>query len=303
MGPKVVVVGSLNMDLVTRVREHPQIGETIFASGQEYLPGGKGANQAIACSRFGAPVHMVGRIGDDAFGRQLLELQTHEKIDVSRIRVVDCVPSGVAVITLAEDSSNSIIVNAGANAQWEEGAFEDLDLSSSDILLTQLEVPENVVMVALKKAREAGAMCVLNPSPIEHFRQEMIGLLDLLILNEIELEKITGIESVTNDTGWIEAASTQIAEQGCPLIVTTRGRHGVCVWADGRSQQLDGHTVDAVDTTGAGDCFAGVLTAELLAGKDLVSAATVANHAASFSVTQKGASTSMPTREILDEQR
>ncbi len=290
---RVVVVGSLNMDLVVAVDRHPQVDETIAGRDLRFVPGGKGANQAIAARRMGAEVAIVGRVGDDAFGVALADLQRAEGVDTRHLRTVAGVPSGVALIAVAADSSNTIIVTAGANGVWDGDG--DVPLARGDILLVQLEVPFAVVEAALRRARAVGAATILNPSPVVPNVAELLALCDIVVLNEIELAVISGQAIAPEDFGAIEAAAARLRARGCAQVVVTLGAVGAVICSDTDLQRVEGRRVAAIDTTGAGDCFTGALAAGLLQGLSLAEAAHIASVAASISVTRAGASPSMPT--------
>lgn len=293
--PKVVVVGSLNMDLVVAVDAHPRVGETVFGQGLRYFPGGKGANQAIAARRLGAEVQIVGRVGADAFGETLIALQRAEGIDTRHLHAVEGIPTGMALIAVAADATNTIVVHAGANAALRAGDLDAVTFAADDILLVQLETPLDVVRAALTKARQAGAMTILNPSPVSARDASLLPLGDILVLNEIELAVLSAREVVPESETAVAGAAARLIERGCGSVVVTLGSAGALVCVGGTTARIGGRTVTALDTTGAGDCFTGALAASLLFGSALAEAAHFANAAASISVTRAGASPSMPT--------
>lgn len=291
---KVVVVGSLNMDLVVTVAAHPRIGETVFGQSLRYFPGGKGANQAIAARRLGAAVELVGRVGADAFGETLTALQRAEGVDTKHLHAVEGTPTGTALIAVAADATNTIIVNAGANAALRASEIDAVTFAADDILLVQLETPFDVVRAALTKARQAGALSILNPSPVSACDASLLPLSDLVVLNEIELAVLSERDLALDSETAIAEAAARLIEQGCGSVVVTLGAAGALVCVGGTTARIGGRAVAALDTTGAGDCFTGALAASLLFGSALAEAVHFANAAASISVTREGASPSMP---------
>lgn len=299
---RAIVVGSLNMDLVVTVAAHPRVGETVAGKTLRYLPGGKGANQAIACRRLGAEVAMVGRVGNDAFGTTLIAAQQAEGVDTQHLRVIDGASTGIALITVAADSTNTIVVTAGANAALTDHDLDAVAFARDDVLLTQLETPLPVVEAALHRAGEAGALRILNPSPSGAFDPRLLPFTDILVLNEIELAAITGLTVPPEDEPAIAAAAAQLVKAGCKHVIVTLGPDGAQLHAGDTSQRIAGRRVAATDTTGAGDCFTGALAAGLLCGLSLADSCRFANAAASISVTRSGATPSMPTLAEVEAQ-
>lgn len=267
---RVVVVGSLNIDLVTRVERHPQPGETVLGEGLQRFAGGKGGNQAVAASAAGADVVFVGAVGTDEGGQAYLERLAARGIDVARVAVVDGA-SGHALIAVADDGENAIIVVPGANAQVGEDALLGLgDIGPGDVLLCQLEVPLATVNAAVRHAHHRGARVVINVAPYAALPADVIALADPLIANEHE--------------------AAAVAESGAVphSLLVTLGAHGAN-W-DGVSYPAQ--TVpadDVIDTTGAGDAFCGALAAALAGGADRESALTVALAAGAAAVQHEGA--------------
>ena len=291
---KLIVIGSLNMDLVTVVDRHPQVGETIFGHGLDYFPGGKGANQAIAASRLGASTQLVGCVGNDSFGQQLRDVQQAEGIDTHCLQTLSDTSTGTAIITVAANGANHIVVNTGANAALFTESLDSVDINPGDIVLAQLEVPFDTVLGAFQKAKLAGARTILNPSPVSVFHRDIVPLTDILVLNEIELGDISGLKMADADSESIAHAEQIIVALGCHTLVTTLGEHGIRLYQNGDITHIAGRMVKAVDTTGAGDCFTGAMAAALLGGKALAAAAEFGNAAAAISVTRRGAASSMP---------
>ena len=288
----VVVLGSANMDLVVRQPRLPWPGETIFGSSLTTVAGGKGLNQAVAAALAGAQVAFLGAVGRDAFGEALRRCLNDHAVDTTELVEVD-VPTGTAHIAVLDDGENSIVVVAGAN-----DAVDKLDERSRDAIrnaeyvVAQLERPTALIAEAFALARANGGRTVLTPAPVSRIAPELFALVDILIPNSGEACSLTGRDDDT------EAALALSLEVG--LVVMTRGSRGVVVAQGGDIvADLSARHVEPVDTTGAGDTFAGVFIARLVLGESLTDALAAAGVAASISVTRPGASTSMPTwREI-----
>ncbi len=297
---KAIVVGSINMDVVAFVDRHPELGETIFGREVNYFPGGKGSNQAVSCRRLGCETLLVGRVGDDAFGEQLLSFQQREGIDVGSVRRLTNASTGTAFVTVADSSANSIVVISGANASWDDEFVNDLPVESGDIVLAQFEIPDRAIALAFAKARMCGATTLLNPSPARPLSPSIADTTDLLVVNEHELATLSGHAVAADDEQTVSVAANNLLGNGYRAIVVTLGEHGVRLFDGVRSHRIEARTVEAVDSTAAGDTFIGGLTAGLLSGMALPEAAELANIAASISVTRRGAASSIPTRAEVD---
>jgi ribokinase len=283
---RVVVVGSLNMDLVAATDSLPEPGETVMGRDFAMLPGGKGANQAVAAARAGAQVTMIGRVGPDDFGSSLKAGLTAEGIDVANVGVCKHDPTGVALISVAEDGENAIVVVPGANHMLRAVHVDDAGaagvFSSGGVMLLQLEIPLEVAVAAARTATDAGMTVVFNPAPAQPLPDDLWRLIDVLVVNETELEQLGGFD---------------VVRPRVHHLVATMGEQGIEVYAAGVAGESIGPlSVDVVDTTGAGDAFCGYLAAELAMGSDVLAAAALANIAAGLSVTTRGARTS-PTAE------
>ncbi len=298
---KAIVVGSINMDIVAFVAKHPKIGETIFGKEIKYFPGGKGSNQAISCKRLGCNTEMVGRVGNDGFGKQMLQLQQKEGIDVTNVKMLKNVSTGTAFITVSENSDNSIIVISGANSSWDENFIDDLNITKNDLVLAQFEVPDWVIKKVFVEAKRCGATTMLNPAPVRHCEKEIINATDILIVNEIELQEMAGIEIDKDKDESVFKGAEKLLNFGIESVVVTLGKRGVRLLTAGKRKRLNARAVTAVDTTGAGDCFIGGIAAGLLTGLSLKSAAELGNIAASISVTREGAASSLPTIDEVNQ--
>ncbi|WP_431144975.1 ribokinase [Pseudomonas alvandae] len=295
MPANVVVIGSLNMDLVTRAPRLPRGGETLIGESFSTIPGGKGANQAVAAARLGAQVSMVGCVGSDAYGQQLRGALLAEGIDCQAVSVVDG-SSGVALIVVDDNSQNAIVIVAGANGELTPAVLERFDavLQSADVIICQLEVPDATVGHALKRGRELGKTVILNPAPASRaLPAEWYAYVDYLIPNESEAMVLSGLAVDSLETA--EAAATQLIAGGAGKVIVTLGAQGL-MFANGSSfEHFPAPRVKAVDTTAAGDTFVGGFAAALASGKDEVEAIRFGQVAAALSVTRAGAQPSIPT--------
>lgn len=297
MQSPVMVFGSINMDLVVYSDAKPNDGETIIGNSFETFLGGKGSNQAVAASKLGANVSFVGKVGSDLYGQKLKEQLNLEKVNTQLLDEIEG-ESGVAVINVIESSSeNQIIVIPGANAHVRADQIDDKTLASVEILISQLEVPPNQIELLFSRARQGHCYRVLNVAPAIEFSTSLFNETDLLVVNEIELEalakkklKDTNIDSIRASVDLLSLAKHQ-------AIVVTLGAEGVYVRDQNKDEYIEGHKVNSLDTTGSGDCFIGAMASYLIEDKNLFDASVFANKAASISVTRKGASSSMPTKD------
>ena len=287
------VVGSVNVDLVVRVDHLPAPGETVLGGRFSTHDGGKGANQAVAAARAGAGVTLIGGVGTDEHGHRALEALRAERLDLDRVRQVDAEPTGVALIVVGPRGENQIAVAPGANHAWQLDEEDRARIAESDVLLTNHEVPPEVVAQALRVAQANGVRTILNPAPARALSSEVLGLGPILTPNEHEL-----VVAIGNDE--TEIALEELAARHAGPIVVTQGAAGALVVDGGLEERFPGHSVDTVvDTTGAGDTFNGVLAAWLAGGSSLADAVRAANLAASMSVATAGAREGMPHREAI----
>lgn len=301
MNPRITVVGSINMDLVFRTERMPGVGETITGLDFAQVPGGKGANQAVAAARQGADVHFVGAIGADKFGEQALACLRAEGISVDRIAVAPDTASGVAGIFVDSTGANSIVVAPGANMLLTVEQVEQAAqlIVNSACLVCQLESPMASVARAIELARHAGVTVVFNPAPALDVDDRLLACVDYLVVNETEAEQLSGI-AVTDRHGAARAAAN-LHGRGARVVLLTMGAQGVLVSARDTVRFIPAVPVKAVDTTAAGDTFVGALTVALARGGALEAAVEEAQHAAALAVTRAGAQTSIPHRsEVLE---
>jgi ribokinase len=282
----IALVGSINLDILVGVDRHPAPGETVLGDDRQELPGGKGANQAVAAARLGAEVAFVGRVGDDDAGRRLRDGLAAEGVDVTHVRVDADAPTGLALIAVDRAGENTIVVSSGANARVSAADVEAARevLANAAVTLVQHEVPEDAVAAAIAGA---GGTVVLNPAPA----RPIVAPVDVLVPNRGELEALAGRAGDP-----VELARSLDAARA---VVVTLGSEGAVVIEGSRVERIPAPQVDAVDTTGAGDAFCGALAQALDAGADLVEAARWAVRAAAASVTKPGAQGGLPRRADL----
>jgi ribokinase len=292
---RVVVAGSINMDVVATAERHPKVGETVAGKEVLYFPGGKGANQAVSAAKLGAATALIGRLGADAFGQELRAFLAAQGVDLSSARESAEAHTGTAIITLA-NADNTIVVVPGANGLVSADDVAVAEFAQGDVAVSQFEIPLQAIAAFFKRARAAGATTILNPAPARAIGGELLDLVDILVLNETELGLLTGMElRDTDDTArFIDAARSLCAASDLTICVTL-GKRGVLALALGEMVMVPGRDVKAIDTTGAGDCFVGALAARLANGACLRDALGYANIAASISVQRMGAAPSMPT--------
>ncbi|WP_025156300.1 ribokinase [Leifsonia aquatica] len=291
-GGRIVVVGSLNADLVVQTAAFPKPGETVSGGDLATGAGGKGANQAVAAGRLGGAVSLVGAIGADAHGELLRSAVAGSGVDVSSVAVRDGVATGTALITVDAHGENTIVVSPGANGTLAPADLADAVLSGAAVLGLCLEVPEPVVVDAAERARAAGLTVVLNPSPFRVGARELLPLVDVLLVNEGEAAALLGVAEDASPG----ALRDGLAALGVTRAVVTRGADG-CVVVDGSAAPVavPAVRIDAVDTTGAGDAFMGALLLRLAGGDTLLDAARFAVGVGAFAASRAGAQASYPT--------
>lgn len=276
----VAVVGSFMMDLVARTPRLPRPGETVIGESFAMFLGGKGFNQAVACARSGATTSMIGRVGDDDFGRRFLDALDAEGIGRTGVSVDPEAGNGVGLPVVDADGQNAIIVIPQANHRLSARDLPIDVLSSASVVLLQWELPGSVTVAAARIAKDAGATVVLNPAPAVGDLRDYEGLIDVLLPNEAEAAALGSVDGMS--------------------LVLTLGEKGALVRHDGREERIDPHDVECVDTVGAGDAFCGALCAALDAGASLFEAARIGNAAGALAVTRAGAEPSMPRRADID---
>lgn len=291
-GRKITVIGSINMDLVTSTNKIPKVGETVLGHSFHTIPGGKGANQAVAAARLGADVTMIGAVGDDSFGQPLLDHLTNQGINTKSIMKVNGTSTGIASIIVSE-ADNSIIVVPGANNHITPELIEKHEdkIINSNILLLQLEIPLESVIRAVELAKKHGIRTILNPAPIQKLPKELLEMVDYLTPNEHEQALLFASVDGT------EQELENIKEK----CIVTKGAKGVMIYNNCEKIEIPSIQVEAVDTTGAGDSFNGALATALCEGLDIEEACRFANVVGAISVTKLGAQTGMPTKKEVEE--
>jgi ribokinase len=297
----VTIFGSINMDLVVQSPHLPMPGETIGGSTFFTAPGGKGANQAVACARLGTATRMVGRVGGDVFGNALRQSLADNGVVVDGVLTDSNQPSGVALITVSAEGENTIVIVPGANGQMgveDVGRMGNLDANS--LLLLQLEIPLNAVITAAQAARQQRVTIILDPAPARTLPVELYSLVSIITPNETEAEKLTGISLATDSA--IELAGNLLLERGVGAVVIKLGGRGVYAQQVGEANGrfYPAFKVKAIDTVAAGDAFNGGLAAALAEGKPFEEALRWGMATGAISTTRPGAQPSMPGRkEVL----
>jgi ribokinase len=298
--PAVLVVGSANMDMVVACERFPAPGETILTDELTMFPGGKGANQAVAAARLGGRVRFLGKLGDDVFRPRLLESLDADDVDTSHVLLDEGASTGVALITVNGEGENQIIVVSGSNMRLtpNEIEAERALFDEADIVLLQLEIPVETVERAVRLAKVAGALVILNPAPACDLPDALLRQVDFLTPNESEATLLTGVR--VTDRASAERAARKLVEQGVRHVVVTLGADGALLVTADRVLHVPARVVTAVDTTAAGDAFNGAL-AQALAGRlDIDDALAFATDVAAYAVTHRGAQASMPTLQALE---
>ncbi|KQP19801.1 ribokinase [Pseudorhodoferax sp. Leaf267] len=299
--PTIVVLGSLNMDLLLRVPRAPEAGETLLGHSLALLPGGKGGNQAVSCARQGAHVRLLARVGRDADGQALQDALARDGIALDALQVDDTEATGRALVMLEDSAQNRIVVLPGANATLQ---LDDADLArhlqGASFLVTQLESPLPVVLQAVAAARRAGCRVLFNPSPMLPLPDGLWPQLDTLVVNEVEAAAYAGCAVSTPAEAVV--AGQALRARGVGRVVVTLGALGVVTVEQGGCRLQPALRVQAVDTTAAGDTFAGALAVALAQGQDLAAATARGVRAAAVCVTRVGAQVSIPTAAEVDAQ-
>ena len=290
-----IIFGSLNMDIVATGRDLPLPGQTIMGSGMQFLPGGKGLNQAIAAAKWETDPDLMGAVGTDDFGTQLLDFARTNHVGTDHIVRHTGLPSGTAMITVADNGENSIVVVPGAN-----GKAKSVLPKTPSVALAQFETPLGETERLFAYVREHGGQTILNPSPFQEIPKSLLSECDVLIVNQDELAQMTaGMRS--DDPEAAEWALRKLNNSGRHCFVVTLGAQGCLCSFEGDVEYFPGYEVDTIDTTGAGDCFAGIFAACIAKGFSYSSAAMLANAGAALSTTKRGAAPSMPSMDEVHD--
>lgn len=302
MKPGVGVLGSIHMDYVVTLDRMPRLGETVIGRGFKMTPGGKGANQAVAAARLGADVYMIGMVGNDVIGDELIKNFERNRVNVDYVKRAET-HSGVALIFVDSEGNNVIAVAPGADYHLSK---EDVDEALEDlrdrigVLLLQLEIPVEVVEYAIRRFSEEGIRIILNPAPYHELSKDALSRVFVATPNEIELELMSGVR-IASDEDLMRAGRKAIEDLGIGNLVVTLGERGAMIIARDRHELIPAFRVKPVDTTGAGDAFNGALAVALVRGEALESAARYANAVAALSTLKLGAQEALPTSKEVEK--
>lgn len=287
MSKKILVIGSINKDLVVNTLRFPKEGETILGNNFYTTNGGKGANQACAIGKLGGDVSMLGAVGNDNFAKDLSDALSSNNVNINNLLIKDNVSTGIAVITVTNDGANHIIVAQGANALITKDDIKEKLIASFDIIVMQLEIPLEIAKYAASIAKKLGKTVVLNPSPAIKLDKDFLSCVDILIPNETEIDIIGGVDYVL-ECG-VKNIILTLGADGCELITKQNRKH------------FDAYKVNVVDTTAAGDSFLGGVVRMIADDKTIEEAIEFATKVSNITVTRKGAIDSIPTyNEVID---
>jgi ribokinase len=299
--PSITVIGSLNMDIVVRAPRFPGVGETIAGLSCNFIPGGKGANQALAAARAGTTTLLVGCVGNDEFGSQLVKGLSRFGVDVSNVIALEGVTTGTATVVIEKNGDNRIIIVSGANALVSPALIDEFwpEISKSGMILLQHEIPLETVFHIIEKAEKSGIKVILNPAPFYPIEFEILRKVDTLIANETEGTALSGVE--IKDVESATEAAGILHEKGIDTVLITLGKSGSVLVNHEQSIFQPAYQVNAVDTTAAGDTFIGAYAAAIIGGESTKKALLYATAAAGLAVTKLGAQPSIPDHnEIID---
>jgi ribokinase len=297
---EILVIGSSNTDMVIQAPYLPTAGETVLGKKFVMNPGGKGANQAVAAARLGGNVSFLGKLGEDLFGQQAIANLQREGISTDYLLVDPNHASGVALITVDKQGENTIVVASGANMALTEAEILQSQeaIAQAKLILLQLEIPLDTVELAVKIASELGKTIILNPAPAFPLTDSLLSRVTILTPNQTEAKILTGIEVDSPSTARL--AAQQLYKRGVANVIITLGKEGAYLFNEQVAQLIPSYTVEAVDTTAAGDTFNGALAVALSEGQEMVEAVKFANLAAAVSVTRLGAQSSLPLRQEVE---
>jgi ribokinase len=302
MNYDIAVVGSINMDVVTKCEEYPGYGDTTFADSVDMLPGGKGSNQAVSAARLGKKTCFIGAVGKDSAGDQLINNFRDKNVDVTHLIRKEKVGTGTFIAIIDQSGENTMIGSKGANdaltTQDIEKAFEAI---KAKILLIQMETSTESILTAMEIAKQKGMFVILDPAPADGIVPEAFQYADLTLPNAQETERITGIK-VTDEESALQAAQ-KIKALGVPNVIVKMGSQGCLVYQNGQSTLVGSLKVKALDTVGAGDCYAGAIADALIDTDDLVEAAKFATVAAGIKVSRTGGQNAIPTLQEVENYR
>ena len=303
----ILVVGSINADLVVRAPRFPEPGETLSGEDLHIIPGGKGANQAVAAARQGASVAMVGRVGNDSFGPDLIDNLKQNDVDTAHVQTDSQSATGTAIIVVDADGQNSIVLSPGGNGRVGEEDLNKVSFAEYKLLLLQLEIPVEAVLSAAQRAREHGVRVLLNPAPARPLPEELIALPDFIVPNETELSLLT--DQPVNDMSSAENAAKTLLRRGIKNVIVTLGSKGALIVNNELTKHIPAFNVDVVDSTAAGDAFIGGFASKLLESgglpldaqeQALQEAVQYGCACGALAATKFGAQPSLPTREDVE---
>lgn len=295
---KICVLGSINMDIVLKIQNMPKVGETILSKSMKKIPGGKGANQAVAAKRSGADVFMISKVGMDENGDLLVKELIKDKINVDYVFTDKKESTGIAIINVDNNGNNSIIVVSGANMTINHEEIQKAEeiIKNCDILVSQFETPMNILIEAFKIGKRYNKVTILNPAPAREIDDELLKYTDIIIPNETEALLLTGIEIKDLETAKI--AAHKFINKGVNFVIITLGEKGAAVISENYSEIVPAYKVNAVDTTAAGDSFIGALSSKISIGnldfENIKKAVKFGNMVSSIAVQRKGAQPSIP---------
>ncbi|WP_026887397.1 ribokinase [Clostridium beijerinckii] len=302
---KICILGSINMDMVVSINKMPLIGETIFSDNFKLAHGGKGANQAVAAQRLGAEVHMISKVGQDAYGLQIVNSLEKENINVDNVFRDDVSPTGTAIITVDNEGNNSIIVVPGANMTLNLKEINKCKevITCSDIIVSQFETPIEVTIEAFKFAKENEVITILNPAPAKDIPKELLKYTDIIIPNETEATTLTGIN--VNDLESAKQAANIFFNNNVKYVIITLGDKGAAVISKEDGILIPAYKVNAIDTTAAGDSFIGAVSTKLTKSNlninSLAEAVKFSNKVSAIAVQREGAQPSIPSLKEINE--
>lgn len=303
---RVCVVGSMNLDIVLNVKNLPKKGETFFVDTIEKIPGGKGANQAVAARRLGCEVHMISQIGDDDNGELLYSCLEKDGIHTKYVFRDKTQPTGTAIITVDENGDNTIAVISGANMTLKTESIEKAKelIESCNIAIAQFETPMDVTKEVFQIAKNNNAITILNPAPASKMNEDLLKVTDIIVPNETEVMELTGLE--VSDLESAKKAAEIFFDQGVHFVIITLGEKGAALVSREKAELIKAYKVDAIDTTAAGDSFIGGVASRLSQTKQLdyeviKKAVCFGNKVSSITVTKKGAQISLPSLEEVNE--
>lgn len=298
---KILVIGSINMDLIVNTDEIPGVGETLTGNELLQIPGGKGANQGVSMAKLGGDVTFLGKVGKDAFGEESLKSMNAAGVKTESIDTIDGVSTGIAVINVDKKGNNNIVVIPGANGEVDEDYLEinEETFKETDVVVFQFEIPLETVKRGLELSKKYDKLTIVNPAPAMELDEEMIANIDILVPNEHELARMAKMKVVDEKTTL--EASKKLLDKGIEQIVVTLGSKGVMVVNKEGSNMYPAYEVKVVDTTAAGDSFIGGFTTSYVNDKDIEKAVELGQKTAALAIQKMGAQSSLPTKEDVEE--